>query len=235
MAKVAPRRSRRRRDEGGTNWYVIGGVAAIGVIGLFALLFLTLQGQGVPTPTPEPDLALIDYCEQNPENCITKGEADAPVTVVEVSDYGCSHCRNFNLEGTAEVLDEQYVDTGQVQWIALPYALGEQTAPTAAAAMCAAEQDAFWEFHTAMFELQTTEIALTEEAFVQAADELGLDMDTFESCLDAGEYVPVVQNNIQAASRAGVSATPTFFVNGTMVEGNRPLADFQQILDGLLG
>ena len=219
MAKVAPRRNRRRGDDGGTNWYVIGGVAAIGVVGLFALLFLTLQGQGVPTPTPAPDLALLDYCEQNPENCIARGEADAPVTVVEVSDYGCSHCR------------QQYVDTGQVRWIALPYALSNQTAPTAEAAMCAADQGAFWEFHEAMFELQTSEIALTEAAFTQAAEALDVDLDAFESCLDSNEYAPVVQNNIQAAARAGVSATPTFFINGTMVEGNRPLADFQQIIE----
>lgn len=231
MAKVAPRRNRRRGDDGGTNWYVIGGVAAIGLVGLFALLFLTLQGQGVPTPTPAPDLALLDYCEQNPENCIARGEADAPVTVVEVSDYGCSHCRNFNVGGTAEALDQQYVDTGQVRWIALPYALSNQTAPTAEAAMCAADQGAFWEFHEAMFELQTSEIALTEAAFTQSAEALDLDMDAFESCLDSDEYVPLVQNNIQAAARAGVSATPTFFINGTMVEGNRPLADFQQIIE----
>lgn len=230
MAKVAPRR-KRRRDSGGTNWYVIGGIAAIGVIGLFALLFVTLQGQGVPTPTPEPDLALIDYCERNPDRCIVKGEADAPVTVLEVSDYGCSHCRNFNIGGTATALESQYVETGQVRWIALPYALGDHSAPTAAAAMCAADQDAFWPFHEAMFELQTTDIALTEEASIQAADALDLDMDTFRECVSSNEYAATVQSNIVAAQRAGVSATPTFFINGEMVEGNQPLENFQQLIE----
>lgn len=230
MAKVAPRR-KRRRDDGGTNWLVIGGIAAIGVVGLFALLFVTLQQQGVPTSTPAPDLALIDYCERNPDRCVVKGEADAPVTVLEVSDYGCSHCRNFNLGGTAEALDSQYVQTGQVRWIAMPYALGEHSAPAAAAALCAADQDAFWEFHHAMFEMQTTDIALTQEGFIQAADNLGLDVDTFRDCLSGNEYAATVQNNISAAQRAGVQATPTFFINGEKVEGNQPLANFQQVIE----
>ena len=234
MAKVAPRR-RRRRDGGGTNWYIIGGIAAVGVIGLFALLFITLQGQGMPTPTPEPDLALIDYCNRNPDRCIEKGEADAPVTVVEVSDYGCSHCRNFNVGGTAESLDSLYVDTGQVRWIILPYALGNHSAPTAVASMCAAEQDAFWSFHESMFELQTTDIALSEEAFIQSADALDLDMEAFRECLSENRYAPTVQSNIAAARRAGVSATPTFFINGEMVEGNQPLSNFQRIIDSALG
>ena len=220
MPKAPPPR-KRRREERSTNGPLVGGIVAIGVIGLFALLFITVQNQGVPTPTPEPDLALIDFCEANEENCVAKGEPDAPVTVIEVADYGCPHCRNFNIDA-APMFDAEFVETGAVEWMVLPYALRTATQPPAAAALCARDQGAFWEFHNAMFEIQDTDLALTREGFVTAAEELGLDVDAFESCLDSGEYEPVIANNVAVAARAGVSATPTFFVNGALVEGNDP-------------
>lgn len=234
MAKVAPPR-KRRSQERNTNWILIGGISALAVIGLFALLFITLQGQGQPTPTPEPVASLADYCEANADNCITRGEADAPVTIIEVSDYGCPHCRNFNLGGTAETLYESYVDTGQVRWVVLPYALRAATQPPAEAAMCAAEQEQFFPYHHALFELQDAAQGLTREGFVQAAQNVGLDINAFEECLDSNRNRTVVQRNMSVAASAGVSATPTFFINGIKMEGNQPLANFQQQLDQLLG
>ena len=228
MAKVVPRRRRRPQRE--TNWLLIGSIVVVGVVGLFALLFVTLQGDGVPTPTPEP-VALTAFCAANEENCVEKGNPDAPVTIVEVSDYGCGHCRNFNLEGTADALDEMYVDSGQVRWIVLPYALGDATAGAAEAALCAAEQDAFFEFHHEMFVIQTTDAALTGEGFVDAAEEVRMDADAFTACYESNRYRDAVQRNIAMATRAGVSATPTFFINGMKFEGNRPLANFQREIE----
>lgn len=233
MAKVAPPR-KRQSQQGPTNWLLIGGVVAIGVIGLFVLLFLNLQGQGVPTPTPEPVASLAEFCAENEENCVEKGNPDAPVTVVEVSDYGCPHCRNFNIGGTAEALNSSYVETDQVRWIVFPYALRAATQPAAEAALCAAEQDQFFPYHEQLFEIQDSEVALTREGFVQAAETVGLDVEAFEACLDSNRYRSVVQENMSVAAGAGVAATPTFFINGQKVEGNQPLANFQQQLDRLL-
>lgn len=234
MAKVAPPR-KRQTQQAKTNWLLIGGVVAIGVIGLFVLLFLNLQGQGVPTPTPEPVSSIADYCAENPDNCVVKGNPEAPVTVVEVSDYGCPHCRNFNIGGTAEALDAAYVESDQVRWIVLPYALRAATQPAAESALCAAEQDQFFPYHEQLFELQDSAVALTREAYVQAAETVGLDMESFEECIDSNRYRSVVQRNMSVAAGAGVAATPTFFINGQKVEGNLPLANFQQQLDRLLG
>jgi protein-disulfide isomerase len=146
-----------------------------------------------------------------------------------VSDYGCSHCRNFNMS-TAGVLDETYVGTGEVRWISLPYALSTATLPAAESSMCAAEQEAYWEYHHALFEQQGSELALTRAGFLQAADEVGLDVEAFASCLDSGNYTSIVQNNMTAAQQAGVTGTPTFFVNGVTLNGNRPLSDFQNAI-----
>ena len=234
MAKVTPPR-KRRREQGSVNWLLIGGVIAVGAVGLFALLFVTLQSQGLPTPTPnaQADAALEDFCAANDPNCIAKGEADAPVTVIEVSDYGCPHCRNFNLD-SAPSIDETYVDTGQVRWVVMPYALRQETLPASVAAMCAADQDMFFPYHFALFGLQATDQAFTQSGFVQTAESLDMDVEAFESCLQEGTYASLVQRNMQAAASAGVNATPTFFVNGLKVEGNNP-DGLRQAIENELG
>ncbi|MCB8982545.1 MAG: DsbA family protein [Ardenticatenaceae bacterium] len=238
MAKKVRRRRSTPADERKTNWLIIGGIIGLGVIGLFGLLFASLQGSGTSTAaaTPSPSFVLEDYCASNPDNCIAIGPADAPVTVVEVSDYGCGHCASFNLNSAA-TLKSEYVDTGEVRWITMPYALGGQsgypTLPSAASAMCASEQgtEAFEKYHETLFTLQGTGNYNTRDGFLQIAQAVGLDMDAFTACYDDGRYESAVSNNIQAANRSGVAATPTFFVNGQKVEGNLPLDNFRQLLD----
>lgn len=206
-----------------TNWTVIGGII-IGAVVLVALLALALR---------EPEaVSLAAFCDNNQENCIERGETDAPVTIVEVSDYGCTHCRNFNLE-SADVIDEEYVQTGQVQWVVLPYALGLQTTAAAESAYCALEQESFFAYHKAMFEIQTLPIALTPAGFLESAGQAGLELETFNNCLESDEYSSLVQENIQAARRAGVTATPTFFINGVKIEGNQPVEIFAEIQNQL--
>ena len=98
MTKRIKKRSRvTKKDERKTNWILIGGIVGVGVIALFGLLFFSLQGSGAPTPVPIPtrSLMLQDHCENNPENCVVEGEATAPVTIVEISDYGCGHCKKL--------------------------------------------------------------------------------------------------------------------------------------------
>jgi protein-disulfide isomerase len=235
MAKKA-RRSRRSQRAGGrgTDWRIIGGIIIVAAAALLALLAVSISAQDSEPTATVAGQPLVDYCQENPENCLAKGSADAPVTVVEVSDYGCGHCRNFNLE-TAGLLDDLYVTPGQVRWVVLPYSLNPQTLPAAEAAMCAGDQERFWEFHHRMFEIQNEPSALSRRGFMDAADELGLDTDVFEGCLDSAKYRPLVAANIDAAASVGVRATPTFFFDGQMLEGNAPLSTFQQRINGLLG
>ena len=224
------RRSQRTRERG-TDWRVVGGVIALAAVALIALLAVSISAQDNGS---EPGQPLADYCQENPGNCITKGAADAPITLVEVSDYGCIHCRNFNLE-TAGLLEDLYVTTGQVRWVALPFALYPNTRSAAEAAMCAADQEQFWEFHHRMFEIQNEPSALSRQGFMDAAEDLDLDTEVFEGCLDSAKNRPLLASNIDAAGRVGLRATPTFFLNGQMLEGNIPLGTFQQRINALLG
>lgn len=220
----------RRSAKGQTNWLLVGGVVLGGVV-----IFIGLVALAFREPTR---LSLLGYCSNNPDNCIVIGDEDAAVSVVEVSDYGCSHCRDFNLE-TAPILQAQYVDSNQVKWVIVPFALQSQTGafptmPSAIAAMCANEQGAFADFHELMFELQGTQLFNTETGFMQAAAALDMDSDALASCLNNNTYADRILENITMAQQAGINSTPSFIINGDLMAGNHPIAVFQQRLDSLL-
>lgn len=235
MAKKVRRTRRRpRAKERGTDWRIIGGIIIIGAVALMALLVVTINAQDNPLTSAEAGQPLVDYCQENPDNCIAKGQADAPVTVVEVSDYACSHCRNFNLE-KASLLEDLYVTPGQVRWVVLPFMLYQQSRTAAEAAMCANDQGQFWEFHHRMFEIQNEPSALSRQGITEAAEFLGLDTDAFDECLDSAKYRPLVAANTEAAKRVGVNSTPTFFFNEQILKGNAALSVFQERINNLLG
>lgn len=218
MAKKRRRERRQARQAKSTNWVLIGGGIFVGVVALFGLLYLALR---------EPEsVSLTDFCANNPERCAVMGDSTAPVTLIEVSDFGCPHCRAFHQE-TAPLIKEQYVDSGQVRWVFFPYALRPQTVPAANAAMCANEQDKYFEFSEAMFNQESQEASLTRDGFLTAAAEIDLDEDAFATCLEDGTYNSIVGDNQTLARRVGVSGTPTFFVNDGIVRGNVPFQEFQ--------
>jgi len=147
-----------------------------------------------------------------------RGAADAPVTIVEFSDYNCSVCRDFNLT-TARAVDDELVATGQVKYVLHPFALYPESTPIVEAAACAQEQGGFWPFHHQVFvdgnrfsRSSPPSQALLNE-WAQASD---LDVDVFETCVEEGRYRDTVAEATRRGQEAfGVNSTPNFFVNGT--------------------
>jgi protein-disulfide isomerase len=225
MTKRTKGAGRTRPAQRQTNWMLIGGVIAAGIISLAGLLFLATREPAV--------VSLEDYCAQNPNNCFVRGPVDAPVTLVEVSDYNCGACRAFH-EQTADRLLQEYVETDQVRWLVVPFALWATTIPAAEAAFCAAEQDAFFAFHDNAFSLQNSSTGLNRAGFMQLAGQLDMDTEAYGRCLDSGRYSSTVQSNIRAVQAVGVKATPSFFVNGLKIEGAQPFATFQQRINSFL-
>ena len=224
--KVRNRRSAIKK----TNWPLIIGLVVGGIVVFVGLIALAFREPAA--------LSLLNFCNNNPENCIVLGNEDAEVSVVEVSDYGCSHCRDFNLE-TSPLLEAQYVDTNEVKWVVVPFALQSQagvfpTLPSSVAAMCANEQGEFSDFHKALFALQGTSAYNTEAGFMQVATSLDMDLDAFSSCLNNNSYADRILENITMAQQAGVNSTPSFFIDGNLLPGNQPISVFQQRLDALL-
>jgi len=235
MAKKI-RKKKPQRKSGRTNWTLILGIVGVGVVGIFALLFASIAGGGgFGSSTSKANDFLANYCESNPLNCVEQGSPDASVTLIEVSDYGCSACRDFNLR-TAPVLEAQYVESGQVRWVAVPFAITSQsgmlTLPSAVSAMCANEQGRFFDYHESLFELQTSPDFNTEAGFIRMATELGMNVEEFSSCLADNSYDDVVVRNTQAARAARLARTPTIFINGRRMEGSYPnISSYQQVID----
>ena len=224
MAKK-PRRTKNTQASRGTNWFVVGGIVIVGAIALFALLYLALREPETQT--------LSEFCETSDGNCIVTGDANAPVTMVEISDFGCGHCRDFHQTKAPEIM-ERFVDQGLVKWVSVPYALGAQTAPAANAAMCANEQGQYNEFSEALFSMEPVEAAITRDGFLSTGEAVGLDMDGFTQCVEEGRFNNTISTNQAAARVARVSSTPSFFINDEIIRGNVPLEEFERRFNEIL-
>lgn len=111
--------------------------------------------------------------------------------------------------------------------------LGPESGWAAEASECAAEQDAFWEYHDLLFEKQAGENqgAFNQENLKGFAEELALDTASFNECLDSGRYTELVSNQTQTAQAVGVRSTPAFLINGTPLVGAQPFENFQSIIE----
>ena len=156
------------------------------------------------------------------------GPEDAPITIIEFSDFRCGYCRKFFQE-TLQVLLDSYPDQIQFVYRDFPVVGGFDAA---LAAQCAHEQGAFWEFHNLLF---SGELALGQSAYLQYAEDLNLDLDTMTECIEGERYADEVNADAQYASALGVRGTPMFFVNGIPLVGAQPLVNFTQVIDMELG
>lgn len=168
------------------------------------------------------------------------GEADAPVTLVEFTDYQCPYCKRFH-DNTFPKLKEKYIDTGKLRYIAmdLPLRFHQQAKPAARAAHCAAEQDKFWEMRKTLFRHPR---ALGQEELLSYAKELSLEISTFQECLKSDRYNAEIQQDIQTAHKAGFTGTPSFvigkninnYVNGAALIGAKSMAEFENHIQRFL-
>lgn len=162
-----------------------------------------------------------------------RGAAGAPVVVYEFADFGCGYCARFAAETYPE-LHRDFVETGKVRWTYVPFVIGmfpngEEAARTAE---CAAEQGGFWEMHDHLFRRQAEwkSTANAPRLFGGYAAELGLDTGRFEACYLQDLAGARTRLNNRAAAALRIRATPTFIINGRVVEGALPAEQFRQIL-----
>ena len=160
------------------------------------------------------------------------GNENAPVIIIEFSDYECPFCARFYIN-TLPSLKKEYIDTGKVKLVYRDFPLGfHQNAQKAAEASEVARElggdDAFWEMHDKIFENQQ---AISEQDLVKYAKEIGLNENKFKEILTSGKYRNEVQNDFKEGQEAGVQGTPTFFINGKILVGAQPFEAFKQIID----
>ena len=150
------------------------------------------------------------------------GSADAPVTVVEFTDYQCTYCLRF-IQQTFPKLKEQFIDTGKVRWVVrdMPLGFHKNARKAAQAAHCAGEQDKFWEMRGVLF---ANAKKLEEENLPNYAQTLGLDMSAFDACLASDRHLAGIDKSMKDAGGVQITGTPTFVVgkaSGDWVEGKR--------------
>jgi protein-disulfide isomerase len=167
----------------------------------------------------------------------SKGSAKAPVTVYEMSDFQCPYCKTFALE-TFPQLERDYIRTGKVRWVFINFPLTSVHAHASAAAelaLCAARQRGFWRVHDLLFQHQETWAPLKEAGpfFVSLADSAGLSKKTLLTCLETPATLNAVQADAEGAARSGASSTPSFYIEGGLLEGAQPLELFRRVLDSV--
>jgi protein-disulfide isomerase len=156
------------------------------------------------------------------------GPADAPITIIEFSDYECPYCQKWQAETMPKLLAGY---GGKIRFIYRDFPLygsHANAASAAEAANCAGDQGKYFEFHDKLF---SGAYSLGQAAYEKYAAEINLDIDQYKSCLTSRQYQKEVESDYQFAAELGIRSTPTFFINGLAVIGAQPYEVFQQIID----
>lgn len=213
---------------------LIAGGAVIVVVAILAL-----TGAFKPKTVVAGDPQGLAMCGNIP--CPSKGDANAPVTMIDVSSFTCSHCRDYFLN-TEPKIEEQYIKTGQVRYIAHTLGFEAQALGVAATALCAGDQGKFWEYSAQLYQNQGQFDPASLSLYAQQA---GLDGQAFAACVNSGKHQGDAVASSSAATDAGVTGTPSFFINGKLVVGALPFqckpgtpeciqGDFQTLIEAAL-
>ncbi len=195
------------------------------------------QQQGAPTAPTKFD---VSYEDQP-----IKGNPDAPLTIVEFSDFQCPFCSRFH-EQTLPAIMENYVDTGKVKFVYrdLPLSFHANANSASIAAECAYEQGKFWEYHDVLFQKQSEWQGLASEEFVstakQFASDISLNSASFESCLSSSDVASKVRQDSLDAASYGATGTPSFFIGNEKdgfikMVGAQPYSAFETEINFQLG
>lgn len=195
-------------------------------------------------PTPEPIVYDIET-----KGFPSLGPADAPITIVEFSDYQCPYCYRWRTQVYDQLMAAY---PGKIRFVYrnFPLSFHQNAFPAAEAALCAGDQNKYWEYHDALFENyerlnNESGETLAQEEYTKMAEGLGLDTLTFAQCLSSGKYKSFIEEDMQYTTTlqpayedgeyvSAVGGTPTFFINGHRLGGAYPFEYFQAIIDAEL-
>ena len=173
------------------------------------------------------------------------GNSDAPITIVEFSDFQCPFCARFHTQTLPSILEE-YIEQGKVKLVFRDFpiqSIHPNALPASVAAECANDQNKFREMHDALFEKQNewNKLETTEalSLFSKYASEMQLDQESFDSCLTSGKHIPEIQNDLNDGRDYGVTGTPGFFVGNDQIgfvelKGAQPFESFKKVIDAQL-
>lgn len=211
-----------RKQAQQTLWFILG-LAGLAVIILIGVGMLSRSGNKPDTASVIGEVSAQDKSLGNP---------NAPVVVTDFSDFHCPHCRTF-AETTEKQLIKQYVKSGKVR-LEYKHFIVVNSELAANASECAREQGKFWEYHDYLFSKQETDAPFTTDELKRYAQDLGLNTQQFDECVDSGKYMDVVMKETNEGRRLGVRGTPTIFVNGKLVPRGALWPDLKAAIDEAL-
>jgi protein-disulfide isomerase len=212
--------------------------AGLGIAGTTLFTSRSETTAARPAPAAGGDTGASQGIRETLEKAVTeqtrhfRGDPDAPITIIEFSDFKCGFCGRFATE-TSPQLEEAYIESGVVRFgyqsIAI---LSEESVHAAEAGECAADQEAFWPYHDLLFaQLAQGNGNFSRENLKQFAADLDLDTATFNECLDSGKYTDLIRDQTMDARSIGIQSTPTFLINGRPFIGAQPFEAFQQVIE----
>ncbi|MBN1258941.1 DsbA family protein [Candidatus Peregrinibacteria bacterium] len=177
----------------------------------------------------KPPAAAEEPVEVSVDNDALKGDANAPVTIVEFSEYQCPYCKRY-VDQTLSQINEKYIKTGKVKYVFRDFPLGfhQNAKPAAMAAECVHEKggdEAYWKYHDVLFANQS---AIDPDSLKKYAKEMGYDI---AACLDNEKFADEVEADLAEGQKYGVQGTPAFFVNGRLVSGAVPFEVFETAIE----
>jgi len=199
----------------------------IGALIVGAAIFLSGNKGAKTNGTPLPSIAPANISLAGEP---VEGSANAKVTMIEFSDFQCPFCGRFFSDAYPQI-KQNYIDAGKVKLVFKNFPLTQIHAnaeKAAEASECAFEQNKFWEYHDKLFQNQNN---LGVSDLKKYAQQVDLDAQKFNSCLDTGKYASRVSQELQEGIAAGVDGTPSFFINGNKIVGAQPFSVFQQAID----
>ncbi len=191
---------------------------------------------GTPPTNPPPSGTPVDVSEDDDPFI---GNADAPVVIIEFSDFQCPFCRRFFTD-TLSQIEDKYIKTGKAKLVYrdIPLSFHPAAQKAAESAECADDQGKWRQMHDKIFTEQGKQgegtIQFTVDDMKKWAGEIGLNAGQFSSCLDSGKYTDEVAKDSADAAAAGVTGTPTFFINGKRIIGAQPYSVFEQMIEAEL-
>lgn len=199
------------------------------------------------TASALPDFSTsLSYPQTKAGDHVVLGSASAPVTFEEYGDYQCPYCARF-FEQTESLIRQNYVATGKVKIVFKNMIVidnfaagGHESRDSALAASCAMDQNKFWEYHDALFTVEGKDGRensgnLTRDLFMQIAGKLGMNQSQFAACYDSQKYGSLVSSDQKDASANFKQfSTPSFLVNGNILQGAAPYTAFEQAINAAL-
>lgn len=199
-------------------------VSVVGVVALAVAALLIIPN----LPVDVGNYNRPEAADRPLQDGLTLGDPNAPVKVEMFSDFKCVHCADFWENQEPELLTE-YINTGKVFLRYVPMSfLSPESVSSAEAAYCANDQGKFWEYHDYIF--ANFGASLTDPLLRAFAEDLNLDMDAFDRCFNRGQYRQQVRDDLTYSQGKGVNATPTFDVNGVLVNRGELLAKIDEFL-----